>query len=154
MVPEVGGSIPLTHPTPRLSSPRVHRILAGSMDEAPRFEELCALEPALRDLEAEVRSVHDDGTAPFFCSNFLWLPLDGKLKSLIGTDRRRFQAMQGEPALLHDSRAYEVAYLYLSRLMPKCRECGCAGFKPFQDEQVEQSRRQARARRSGGADAG
>ncbi len=119
------------------------------MDEAPEFEELCALEPALRELEAEVRSVRDDGTGAFFCSNFLWLPLDGKLKSLIGTDRRRFHSMHGEPPLLHHSRAYEVAYLHLSRLMPRCRDCGCVGFKPFQNEQVEQSRRQADARSSG-----
>ncbi len=110
------------------------------MDESGDFEALCALEPELRELEADVRAVVDDGTGPFFCSNFVWLPFDGRLKTLVGTDRRRFHAMAGEPEVLHHSQAYEVAYLALSPLLPPCRDCGCQLFRPLQDAQVGETR--------------
>jgi len=110
------------------------------MDDAPTFDDLCELEPALRDLEADVRAVKDDGTSAFFCSNFTWLPLDGRLKTLVGTERRRFHDMAGEPPELHHSSSYRVAYLHLSPLMPPCRDCGCQLFRPFQEAQVREAR--------------
>ncbi len=116
------------------------------MDQNLDFDALCELEPALRELETDVRAVRDDGSGSFFCSNFIWLPLDGRLKQLVGTGRRRFHAMLGEPEVLHHSRAYETAYLHLSPMMPKCRACGCVRFKPFGDLQVGQSQGQAAAR--------
>ena len=109
------------------------------MDDAIDFEALCALEPALLDLEADVRAVRDDGEGEFFCSNYEWLPLDGRLKTLVGTDRRRFHAMAGEPEALHHTRAYGTAYVALSRLMPPCRNCGCVRFRPYQDAQLRES---------------
>jgi hypothetical protein len=115
------------------------------MEQPIGFDNLCELEPALRELELEVRAVRDDGQSAFFCSNFEWMPLDGKLKALVGTGRRRFHEMRGEPALLHHSEAYEVAYLHLSPLMPSCRDCGCRHFQPFQERQVEESRGPAAA---------
>ena len=124
--------------------------MAGELD----FAGLCELEPGLRELEEAVRAGRDDGALSFFCSNFEWLPLDGRLKSLVGTDRRRFHPMKGEPEVLHHSQAYEVAYLHLSRLMPPCRSCGCRFFEPFQDEQVEDSRRQALSRDARGESRG
>ncbi|MEW6071068.1 MAG: hypothetical protein AB1726_00550 [Planctomycetota bacterium] len=111
------------------------------MDEAIDFRALVALEPALAELEADVRAVRDDGTAPFFCSNYEWLPLDGRLKTLVGTDRRRFRPRAGEPPVLHDGRAYEVAYLALSRLLPPCRACGCRRFHAWRAEEAEEARR-------------
>ncbi len=104
------------------------------------FEELCGLEPALRDLEAEVRAVQDDGTGAFFCSNFTWLPLDGRLKTLVGTDRRRYHALADEPPALHEGDSYAVAYLALSRLMPPCRDCGCELFGALRESQARQTR--------------
>lgn len=89
---------------------------------APSYEELCRLEPRLTELEQDVRAVRDDGQSSFFCSNFLWLPMNARLRRLVGVDRP-------EPDLvLGDSRVYEEAYGHLSRLMPPCRDCGCRLF--------------------------
>ena len=93
------------------------------------FAALAELEPRLAELEARARSIQDDGRASFFCSNYLWLPLQGDLKRVIGVDRRGApdEAKQG---LLWQSRAFEAAYRHLSGLLPKCRNCGCRIFEP------------------------
>ena len=103
--------------------------------ELPSFEELAALEPELAELEAQARSYHDDGTAPFFCSNFLWLPMYTRLRSLIGAHRPPDEDGSTEGAL-YDSRVFELAYEHLSRLMPPCRDCGCHRFDPVRREQL------------------
>lgn len=107
-----------------------------AMDEAvTTWEELLELEPGLGPLEEEARAIADDGTMSFFCSNFVWLPLTSSLQQLIGVRRRGGQGKVAEP-LLYDSRAYEVAYLHLSPLLPPCRDCGCHRFQPLRDEQT------------------
>lgn len=88
---------------------------------APTYEELCEQEPRLLELEGDVREVRDDGQASFFCSSYLWLPLNARLRGLVGVDR-------AEDDALRDSYAYETAYDHLSQLMPPCRDCGCRLF--------------------------
>jgi hypothetical protein len=103
------------------------------MNEIPDYEELCRLEPRLEDVEAMARAIHDDGQASFFCSNFVWLPVQAELKMLVGVHRKLAFA-EGTDVLL-DSRTFEVAYDVLSRLLPPCRDCGCAGFEPIRRAQ-------------------
>jgi hypothetical protein len=96
------------------------------------FEELARAEPRLRELEAEARAVSDDGRASFFCSNYRWLPLNGRLRELLGVARIPVPGDEARP-LLYDSRAYEEAFGHLSRLLPPCRDCGCRIFQGFRD---------------------
>ncbi len=109
--------------------------------ETLTFEDLCRLEPRLRELEVRMAAVRDPGTGSFFCSNFVWLPLNADLKDLLGTARRRpMDAGTGlseeDLECLHSSVCYETAYIVLSKLLPPCRDCGCRGFEPFQKAQV------------------
>ena len=53
------------------------------MREIPDYEELCRLEPRIKDVEAMARAIADDGKASFFCSNFVWLPVQAELKMLL-----------------------------------------------------------------------
>lgn len=126
----------------------------------PDYEELLALEPRLVELEEEAKAIFDDGKMSFFCSNYEWLPINAKLKALLGTGRKEPAANSesplldedfeegiegGEeedegPGLLCDSRVYEIAYLRLSVLLPPCRNCGCKRFMPLLLRQVESSR--------------
>ncbi len=101
-----------------------------SADRPIDFGSLVGLEPRLAELEARTRAIQDDGRSSFFCSNFLWLPLQGELKRILGVDRRGppGEAKEGP---LYDSRSFEVAYEHLSRLLPKCRACGCLAFEPY-----------------------
>ena len=109
------------------------------MDEANEtarhFEELCRLEPRLLELEQEARAVRDDPAKSFFCSNYVWLPLNGELRQLIGVARIPGDEERERPEL-YDSRAYELAFAHLSRLLPPCRGCGCRRFQPVRDEQT------------------
>lgn len=99
------------------------------MADTITWEELLRLEPRLAELEAKMRAVEDDG-GPFFCSNFVWLPLNAELKALIGVVRAdRFQP--GDPEVLSTGKAYGVAYDHLSPLLPPCRDCGCIAFQPW-----------------------
>lgn len=101
----------------------------------PTFEELCELEPRLHEVEAQARAIHDDGSGSFFCSNFAWLPVQGRLKELVGVHRK--EPCENDPeGVLMDSRSFEVAYMHLSKLLPPCRDCGCAGFQPVRDAQT------------------
>lgn len=99
------------------------------MTSSPSYEELRALEPRLAELEQKLEAVTDDG-GPWFCSNFVWLPLNAELKALVGVARvDRFQA--GDPPELASSYSYETAYRALSPLLPPCRGCGCKVFEPW-----------------------
>ena len=99
------------------------------------FDELCRREPRLRSLEEEVQSVRDDGGPGFFCSNFIWLPVNGRLRGLLGVARIPCPGDEAQSEL-YDSRAYELAFGHLSRLLPACRACGCRSFQPLRDAQV------------------
>jgi hypothetical protein len=80
------------------------------------FDELCEIEPGLRQLEAQIRAVDDSD--PHFYANREWY-------------------RNHKPVLLHlagwyarcpDLRsveAYDVAYGYLYDLLPDCRDCAC-----------------------------
>ena len=98
-----------------------------AMPGIPDFAELLRLEPRLRELEGQVRAVDDDGAAPWFCSNFVWLSLQATLKELIGVARIP-QADDESTSALFDGRSFRVAYAHLSRLLPPCRSCGCRLF--------------------------
>ncbi len=99
------------------------------------FAGLCELEPRLRDLEKEARSIEDDGRRVFFCSNYVWMPLNGDLRALVGVARLP-QPGDDADGPLYDSRSYELAFEALSPLLPPCRGCGCRLFQPTRDEQI------------------
>jgi len=92
------------------------------------FARWVALEPRLAELEREVQAVRDEGTRPWFCSNFLWLPVNTRLRLLIGVARLPVPGAD-DPRELYDSRAYEAAFEHLSRQLPPCRACGCRRFE-------------------------
>ncbi|MER3501173.1 MAG: hypothetical protein C4295_06790 [Candidatus Fervidibacterota bacterium] len=103
------------------------------------WEELVAIEPALRSLEEEARAyakvdalkrqllryapllppeVHR--WAEHTCANYLWYRRGGlkeRLSDLVGYGARN-------PALRSEE-AYNVAYDYLYALLPNCRNCCC-----------------------------
>lgn len=129
----------------------------------PDYQDLLMLEPRLRDLEEEARAIEDDGSISFFCSNYEWLPINSKLKALLGVGRKEAPAepldkrytfdeedleegAEGgeeddvDEDLLFDSRVYEVAYLELSALIPPCRNCGCRRFMPVLFKQLDAAR--------------
>ncbi len=91
------------------------------------WKELTALEPRLLELERDARGVEDDGSTSFFCSNFVWLPLNATLRAVIGVARRG----EDPDPRLRSSVTYETAYDHLSRLLPPCRNCGCERFDPL-----------------------
>jgi len=105
------------------------------------YEELVRLEPRLEELEQRIADVRDPGNTEWYCSNYVWMPLNADLKDLVGVARRHTGASSDlrpeEEALLRSSFSYEVAYLHLSALMPPCRACGCREFEPYQQAQVE-----------------
>lgn len=110
-------------------------------EQAATYAELCELEPGLRELEARIAAVEDPG-GPWFCSNFVWLPLNADLKDLVGAARRG--PVRDDPEterLLRSSHCYETAYLALSKLLPPCRNCGCRRFAPYEKAQVEDAER-------------
>ncbi|HEX6883310.1 MAG TPA: hypothetical protein VF530_08000 [Planctomycetota bacterium] len=89
--------------------------------------QILRLEPRVAELEREVDGVRDDPTRPWFCSNFVWLPVNTRLRLLVGVARVR-QAGDEERPELYDSRVYELAFEHLSRRLPPCRACGCRRF--------------------------
>lgn len=91
------------------------------------WQDLCRLEPRLGELEREVADVRDDGTRAWFCSNFLWLPVNTRLRLVLGVARIPSEGDEAHPELF-DSRAYELAFERLSRRLPPCRGCGCRRF--------------------------
>jgi hypothetical protein len=95
--------------------------------------DLFQLEPRLLDLKNEVDGVRDDGSATFFCSNYVWLPVNTRLRLLLGVARVP-QADDDEHPELYDSRSYELVFVYLSQRLPPCRDCGCRIFKRLREE--------------------
>jgi hypothetical protein len=93
--------------------------------------EILRLEPRLAELEREVAAIQDDPARAWFCSNFLWLPLNTRLRLLIGVARLP-QPGEPDPRELYDSRAYERVFEHLSRKLPPCRNCGCRRFGEVQ----------------------
>jgi hypothetical protein len=107
----------------------------------PTFDRLCELEPRLRAFEEEVRAVRDDGAGSFFCSNYVWLGFNTRLRFIIGVARRGDEF--GDPPELYASDSYEAVFNHLSPLLPPCRACGCRMFQPDRDAQIDALRPRA-----------
>lgn len=94
---------------------------------------LYALEPGLADLEREIDAVRDDGSRPWFCSNFVWLPINTRLRLLVGVARLPRPGDEAHPEL-YASQSYELVFTHLSRRLPACRSCGCRQFEALRQE--------------------
>jgi len=89
---------------------------AVTVSDNATFDDLCEIEPALRDLESQIREV--DGSSPHFCANAVWSQMcKPALVGLVGWDARR-----PEP---RTQAAYDTAYDHLYDLLPPCRDCWC-----------------------------
>ena len=115
----------------------------------PGFGELKQLDARLAEMESAARAVADDGEASFFCSNFHWLPMYTRLKGIIGVHRKIDDVppsapesgealLDGPYGVLWSSEAFEVAYRYLSALLPPCRRCGCQLFDEVRESQFRE----------------
>jgi len=93
----------------------------------PSIADLFAVETRLAELERDVDAVRDDGQKDWFCSNFMWLPLNTRLRLIVGVARVP-QPGDEQRRELYESRAYELVFAYLSRRLPPCRNCGCRRF--------------------------
>ncbi len=92
-----------------------------------RVAEFFRLEPALLELQREIDATRDDGRAGWFCSNYVWLPVNTRLRMLVGVAREARPGDEAHPEL-YDSRSYELVFTHLSRRLPPCRACGCRRF--------------------------
>lgn len=115
---------------------------------------LVELEPPLKSLLADAKSVTDNRRKPSFCANAAWYGYGGwpglkpRLLSLVGWERGISQEREPilgvvslatvpmqprvDPArlgegeqVLHSQRAYALAYHRIYNVLPNCRACGC-----------------------------
>lgn len=93
---------------------------------------LYALEPGLADLEREIDGVQDDASRAWFCSNFVWLPINTRLRLLVGVARLPQAGDEAHPEL-YASTSYELVFTHLSRRLPPCRNCGCRQFQTLRE---------------------
>jgi len=93
-----------------------------------RVAELLRAEPRLAELLREVEATEDDGRSSWFCSNYVWLPLNTRLRLIVGVARTP-QPGDAARAELYESRTYELVFGFLSQRMPPCRACGCRRFR-------------------------
>lgn len=91
------------------------------------LSDLLTLDPRLAELEQEVDALRDDGTSPWYCSNFVWLPINTRLRLIVGVARLAQPGDEAHPEL-YDSHSYELIFTHLSRKVPGCRDCGCRRF--------------------------
>ena len=94
------------------------------------FENLCAIEPRLRELERRVKAVRDDGTASF-CANDAWYGLRSWHRRGL---RNKMAALVGWGAsnpCLRSSEAYDIAHRTLYEALPDCRSCQCVAVDTF-----------------------
>jgi hypothetical protein len=91
------------------------------------WAELATLEPALAQLEREIRAWARTPLGRDFCANARWYGY-GRFKGM--GYRARVVALVGwgsrhpDPRL-RTSDAYDTAYRHLYELLPDCRECAC-----------------------------
>jgi len=83
------------------------------------FDKLCEIEPRLRHLEMEAKSIQagDD-----FCANEVWYESGGiksQLRKLVGNE-----GCDSQNPSLRSSEAYSLVYQYLWAILPNCRHAG------------------------------
>ena len=85
---------------------------------SPDFEDMCELEPRLRQLERLVDRYTDPGT-DFFCAKQAWAI---SFKPMFGT----MAGVGARNPEMREIHLFNAAKDHLMALMPKCRGCGCA----------------------------
>lgn len=92
----------------------------------PTWNDLVTKQPALAEIEREIRSI-DATNDPAFCANFRWYgyrknpSFKQDMMELVGK-----WAITSDPDL-KSSEAYDVAYQHLYNLLPDCRHEGMCG---------------------------
>ena len=85
------------------------------------FEQLCEIEPQLRHLEMEAKSIQAGNN---FCANEVWYRSGGlksRLRTLVGNE-----GCLSKNEILRSSEAYHIVYQHLWAILPDCRhEGGC-----------------------------
>ena len=93
------------------------------------FAKICELEPRIKSLFAEARSIEDDGTCDFFCANEIYYGthrfegrgFKDRISALVGWYRESDSFPQ-----LRSSAAYICVVKAIYDALPSCRgECGC-----------------------------
>ena len=90
------------------------------------FSKLCSLEARLLELETRAKSIKDDPEARF-CANHRWYGCAGCAVCNGGLKQELVHLVgwEAENPALRSEAAYDVAYEYLYRLLPPCRNCLC-----------------------------
>jgi hypothetical protein len=87
------------------------------------FNRICGIEPKLKALYKEAKSVKDDGVEASFCANAVWYGY-GKWRGI----RSRVIELVGwecKTRELKTTSAYDVAYDEIYEVLPNCRNCMC-----------------------------
>ncbi|MCL2118008.1 MAG: hypothetical protein FWH27_06225 [Planctomycetaceae bacterium] len=87
------------------------------------FDQLCEIEPRLRNLETETKGIQagDD-----FCANEVWYRLGGiksRLRKLVGNE-----GCDSQNPTLRSCDAYHVVYQHLWSILPNCRHRGACRY--------------------------
>lgn len=85
-----------------------------------RFEQLCEIEPRLRELWLKSQAIRDNRDSDSFCANWHWYKREGlksELCQLVGWEAEREE--------MQSSGDYDVAYHEIYDQLPNCRNCLC-----------------------------
>jgi len=87
------------------------------MSQYRTWQEMVRLEPRLKDLYDEARTIKDEG-GRYFCANEVWFTeFKPVLRHLVGWWSKKPD--------LRSSQAYDSAYQKIYQTLPGCRNCGC-----------------------------
>lgn len=82
------------------------------------LDELCEIEPSLRELYHYAKTIKDDSSQASFCAQGIWnTEFVPQLRQLVG--------INAEKQELRTAGAYDVASKAILDLLPPCRNCGC-----------------------------
>ena len=99
-------------------------------EQRAAFMRLAEIEPGLADLLSEIERLRKETKGKLrFCANAYWYGA--------GSLRRRVSGLAGWHAAspkLRNCASYDIAFSYLWRLLPDCRNCGCPGIEVNEDE--------------------
>ena len=87
------------------------------------FEQLCELEPRLRELEMETKAIQ---VGRDFCASEVWYKPGGiksHLRKLVG-----YEGCHSKNQMLCSDEAYHVVYQHLWAILPNCRHRGSCVF--------------------------